>query len=133
MPLTGVVFAFGLIIGSFLNVVIHRLPKEQSVVAPGSRCPVCLTPIRPWDNIPLVSFVLLRGRCRACGTVISWRYPLVEALTGGLFVAVAERFGLTLQGVILLAFVAGLIVVSFVDLDEQIIPNAVTLPGIPVG
>lgn len=124
---------FGLIIGSFLNVVIHRLPKEQSVVTPGSRCPVCLAPIRPWDNIPIVSFVLLGGRCRACGTRISWRYPLVEALTGALFAAVVQRFGLTLEGLAALVLVSGLVVVTFVDLDEQIIPNAVTLPGIPLG
>ena len=73
---------FGLIIGSFLNVVIHRLPQGESLVTPRSRCPACLTPIRPWDNIPVVSFLLLRGRCRDCGHPISWRYPLVEALTG---------------------------------------------------
>lgn len=124
---------FGLVVGSFLNVVIHRLPKEESLVAPRSRCPECHAPIRPWDNIPLVSFVLLRGRCRACKHPISWRYPLVEALTGFLFAMTAARFGVTLQTAFLLAFLCGLVVVTFVDLDHQIIPNAITLPGIPLG
>jgi leader peptidase (prepilin peptidase) / N-methyltransferase len=127
------VTCFGLIIGSFLNVVIHRLPKEESLVAPRSRCPECHTPIRPWDNIPLVSFVLLRGRCRACKHPISWRYPLVEALTSLVFVQTVMQFGLTLQSVFLLVFLCGLVVVSFIDLDHQIIPNAITLPGIPLG
>ncbi len=127
------VVAFGLIIGSFLNVVIHRLPKEQSLLTPRSRCPTCLTPIRPWDNIPLVSFLLLRGRCRTCGAPISWRYPLVEALTGLLFIQTVRQFGLTLQAAFLLVFLCGLIVVSFIDFDYQVIPNAITLPGIPLG
>ncbi|HSB77415.1 MAG TPA: prepilin peptidase [Candidatus Methylomirabilis sp.] len=124
---------FGLIVGSFLNVVIHRLPKGESLVVPRSRCPECHTPIRPWDNIPLVSYVLLRGRCRACKHPISWRYPLVEALTGLLFVLTVVRFGLTLESAFLLILLSGLVVVSFVDLDHQIIPNAITLPGIPLG
>src|SRR5574341_1931420 len=123
----------GLIIGSFLNVVIHRLPKAESLVAPRSRCPACHAPIRALDNIPLVSFMLLRGRCRACAHPISWRYPLVEALTGILFVMTIARFGITLQAGFLLAFLCGLVVVSFIDLAHQIIPNAITLPGIPLG
>ncbi len=126
-------FILGSVIGSFLNVCIHRLPKEESVVSPRSRCPVCGTPIRAVDNIPLLSFALLRGRCRACGNPISWRYPLVEALTGILFALTVARFGITLQTVFLLAFLCGLVVVSFIDLDHQIIPNAITLPGIPLG
>jgi leader peptidase (prepilin peptidase)/N-methyltransferase len=123
----------GLIIGSFLNVCIHRLPKEESLAFPGSRCPACLTPIRPWDNIPLVSFALLRGRCRTCGEAISWRYPLVEALTGVLFVLTVRRFGVTLETAFLLIFLSGLVVASFIDLDHQVIPNVITLPGIPLG
>jgi leader peptidase (prepilin peptidase)/N-methyltransferase len=123
----------GLIVGSFLNVVIHRLPKEQSIVTPRSRCPACLAPIRPWDNIPVLSFLLLRGRCRACGHPISWRYPLVEALTALLFALLVQRFGLTLETVVLMAFLAALVVVAFIDVDHQIIPNAITLPGIPLG
>ncbi len=126
-------FLFGTAIGSFLNVCIHRLPKEESVVAPRSRCPACHAPIRALDNIPLVSFAVLRGRCRACGNPISWRYPLVEALTGILFAMTVARFGVTLQTAFLLPFLCGLVVVSFIDLDHQIIPNAVTLPGIPLG
>ena len=126
-------FLFGTMVGSFLNVCIHRLPKEESIVAPRSHCPACLTTIRAMDNIPLLSFALLRGRCRACGNRISWRYPLVEALTGILFALTVTRFGVTLQAVPLLAFLCGLVLVSFIDLDHQIIPNAITLPGIPLG
>ena len=124
---------FGLIVGSFLNVVIHRLPREESLILPRSRCPRCATPIRPWDNIPLVSFLLLRGRCRACGNPISWRYPLVEGLTGTLFGWSVACFGLTLQTAFVLVLLCCLVVVTFIDLDHQIIPNALTLPGIPLG
>jgi len=126
-------FLFGTVVGSFLNVCIYRLPKEESVVTPRSRCPACQTLIHALDNIPLLSFVLLRGRCRACGAPISWRYPLVEALTGTLFALTVVRFGVTLQAAFLLIFLAGLIVISFIDLDHQIIPNVITLPGIPLG
>jgi leader peptidase (prepilin peptidase)/N-methyltransferase len=126
-------FLFGAVIGSFLNVCIHRLPKEESIVVPRSRCPACQSPIRAWDNIPLLSFVLLRGRCRACRHPISWQYPLVEALTALLFVLTVSRFGVTLKSAFLLTFLCGLVVVSFIDLDHQIIPNAITLPGIPLG
>ncbi len=125
--------AFGALIGSFLNVCILRLPAGESIVAPASRCPACRAPIRPWDNIPLVSFLLLRGRCRACGRPISWRYPLVEAITGLLFAAVVWREGLTPLALSLLVFVSTLIVITFIDLDHQIIPNVITLPGIPFG
>ena len=124
---------FGLIIGSFLNVVIHRLPKGESLVTPRSRCPACQTPIRPWDNIPLLSFALLRGRCRTCRHPISWRYPLVEGLTGALFALTVTRYGLTLETLFFVTFLCGLVAVSFIDLDHQIIPNAITLPGIPLG
>ena len=126
-------FLFGAVVGSFLNVCIHRLPRGQSIVTPRSRCPACGTPIRAVDNIPLLSFTLLRGRCHACGNPISWRYPMVEALTGFLFAETVGQFGVTLQAVFLLVFLCGLVVVSFIDLDHQIIPNAITLPGIPLG
>jgi len=126
-------FLFGTVVGSLLNVCIYRLPKEESIVAPRSRCPACQSPIHALDNIPLVSFALLRGRCRACGASIAWRYPLVEALTGILFALTVVRFGVTLQAAFLLTFLAGLIVISFIDLDHQIIPNVITLPGIPLG
>lgn len=128
-----IAFLLGTMVGSFLNVCIHRLPKDESIVFPGSRCPACQTPIRPWDNIPLVSFALLRGRCRACGDPIAWRYPLVEGLTGILFALTVAYFGVTLQAALLLAFLGGLVVVSFIDVDHQVIPNVVTLPGIPLG
>lgn len=124
---------FGLIVGSFLNVVIRRLPLDESLVRPASHCPACQAPIRPWDNIPVLSFLLLLGKCRACGTAISWRYPAVEALTGGLFALTVAVFGPTLQAAFLLLFLSGLVVVAFIDLDHQIIPNLVTLPGIPLG
>jgi leader peptidase (prepilin peptidase)/N-methyltransferase len=127
------VFLFGLIIGSFLNVCIYRLPREESLVFPGSHCPACQAPIRPWENIPLLSFLLLRGRCRHCGSPISWRYPLVEGLTGLLFALTVREFGVTLLSLSLLLFLSGLVAVSFIDLDHQIIPNAITLPGIPLG
>jgi leader peptidase (prepilin peptidase)/N-methyltransferase len=126
-------FIFGSVVGSFLNVCIYRLPNEESIVAPRSRCPACQSPIHALDNIPLISFLFLRGRCRACGASISWRYPLVEALTGTLFALTVVRFGVTAQAALFLLFLAGLIVISFIDLDHQIIPNIITLPGIPLG
>ena len=90
-------------------------------------------PIRPWDNIPILSFLLLRGRCRACGRPIAWRYPLVEGLTALLFAATVSRFGVTPLAATLLVFRPALVVITFIDLDHQIIPNAITLPGIPLG
>ena len=126
-------FLFGSLVGSFLNVCIHRLPREESIVFPGSHCPACQAPIRPWDNIPILSFLLLRGRCRACDSPIAWRYPLVEGLTAVLFAATVSRFGVTLVAATLLLFVAALTVITFIDLDHQIIPNIITLPGIPLG
>ncbi|RPI11526.1 MAG: prepilin peptidase [Zetaproteobacteria bacterium] len=130
---TASAFLLGAIVGSFLNVCIHRLPQGESVVAPRSRCPACGAPIRAWDNIPLVSFLILRGRCRNCGQPISWRYPLVEALTGLLFALIVARVGLTPLAASLLLFVSALVVITFIDIDHQIIPNIVTLPGIPLG
>ncbi len=126
-------FLFGAIVGSFLNVCIHRLPRGESVVTPSSRCPGCGTPIRAWDNIPLLSFLILRGHCRDCGQPISGRYPLVEGLTGLLFVLSVARFGPTVQAASSLLLVSALVIIAFVDLDHQIIPNVITLPGIPLG
>ncbi|MBI2902036.1 MAG: prepilin peptidase [Candidatus Methylomirabilis oxyfera] len=123
----------GLIVGSFLNVCIHRLPKGESVVRPGSRCASCGLSIRWYDNIPVLGFLLLGGRCRGCGGRISWRYPTVEVLTGLLFLATVLRFGLDARSIFLLIFLCGLVVVTFIDLDHEIIPHAVTLPGIPLG
>ena len=126
-------FLFGLAVGSFCNVCIHRLPQEESVVAPRSRCPACRTPIRPLDNVPLLSYFWLRGRCRACGAVISWRYPLVEVLTGGLFSAALLAFGLTPRGLVAAILLAALVVVTFIDLEHLVIPDEITLAGLPVG
>jgi leader peptidase (prepilin peptidase) / N-methyltransferase len=125
-------FIFGAAVGSFLNVCIFRLPSETSIIKPRSRCPHCLVPIRFYDNIPLISFILLRGKCRDCGTKISWRYPLVELLTGILTLILFLEFGLTWKFFAFFMFFAVLIVITFIDLDHQIIPDVLTLPGIPV-
>jgi leader peptidase (prepilin peptidase)/N-methyltransferase len=102
-------------------------------VAPRSRCPGCGKPIRAWDNIPILSFLVLRGRCRDCGQPVAWRYPLVEGLTGILFALTVAHYGPTALAASLLPFVAALVVIAFVDLDHQLIPNVITLPGIPLG
>lgn len=125
-------FCFGCIIGSFLNVCIARIPAKASLISPGSHCPKCETPIRWYQNIPLVSYILLAGRCAACKVGISVRYPLVEALTGGLFVLVLVRFGWQPFVPVLWLFCAVLIVITFIDLDHQIIPDVISLPGIPL-
>lgn len=127
------VFLFGALIGSFLNVCIYRIPAGESVVRPRSRCGACKTQIRATDNIPILSYVLLRGRCRACGSSISPRYLFVEALTGVAALATFLVYGPTLQALVLFAFLCALIVVSVIDLDHQIIPNVISLPGILVG
>jgi leader peptidase (prepilin peptidase)/N-methyltransferase len=132
MPLL-LAFAFGATVGSFLNVCIRRLPAGESVVYPGSHCPGCGAPIRSRDNIPLLSYMLLRGRCRTCDAGIPLRYPLVETLTGIMLVLLYWRFGFSLALGVNAAFVAALIVVSFIDLDHQIIPDVISLPGIVVG
>lgn len=125
-------FIFGAAVGSFLNVCIFRIPAKESIVKPLSRCPHCQHPIRFYDNIPIVSFILLRARCRDCGGNISWRYPLVELVTAILALLLFMRFGLTLHFVVLFIFTAVLIVITFIDLDHQIIPDILTLPGIPL-
>jgi leader peptidase (prepilin peptidase)/N-methyltransferase len=130
--LIATVFLLGLCVGSFLNVCIYRLPAEASIVHPGSMCPVCKTPIRPYDNIPLLSYLLLLGKCRRCKTPIPIRYPLVELMTGLLALAVLARFGPTLTAGVLFIFCAALVVVTFIDIDHQIIPDVISLPGIPI-
>jgi leader peptidase (prepilin peptidase)/N-methyltransferase len=119
---------FGLIIGSFLNVVAYRLPRGESLVQPPSHCPGCDAPIKPWDNIPLLSWIFLRGRCRNCATRISARYPLVELVTGVLFAAVAVSNGLSDDLVVLLPFAAMLIAVADIDLEHRIVPNKILVP-----
>lgn len=126
-------FLFGLLIGSFLNVCIHRLPKEESIIAPRSRCPHCGQPIRWYDNIPLASFVLLGGRCRDCRGAISFRYPLVELLTGALFAILISDFGLTLAALKYAAFVSMMLVLAFADLADRILPDEITLGGAAAG
>ena len=119
----------GLLVGSFLNVVIHRLPRGESLVRPASRCPSCKAAIKPYDNIPVVSWLLLRGRCRNCGAGISVRYPIVEALTAAVFVGAALARGVDDDLALWLPFAAMLIAVAGIDLDHQIIPNKILLPA----
>jgi leader peptidase (prepilin peptidase)/N-methyltransferase len=126
-------FIFGMIVGSFLNVCIYRLPVSQSIVRPRSRCPQCGHSIRSVDNIPVVSYLLLKGRCRDCGARIPLRYPLVEILSGAFAAMAIARFGFGGQAVLMFALIAALLVITFIDLDHRIIPDAITLPGIPVG
>jgi len=126
------VFVFGLCIGSFLNVCIYRLPVSKSIVHPRSMCPSCGSPIRFFDNMPIISYVFLQGKCRQCKTKIPLRYPIIELL-GGLFALGSYlKFGLTLDAVIYFAFIASLLIVTFIDLDHRIIPDSITLPGIPI-
>lgn len=157
-PVTAVAALLGLIVGSFLNVVIYRLPvmldrdwrrQCREILSPGkpdadegppfdlvrprSTCPACKTPIKAYHNIPVLSYVLLRGRCAACAAQIPLRYPLVEALTGAVSAAVALRFGLSLEGTGALLLCWSLIALSFIDLDHQILPDAITLPLLWLG
>lgn len=120
----------GAIIGSFLNVVIHRLPREESIVFPNSRCPSCGSAIAFYDNLPVLSYVVLGGRCRSCKTHISARYPAVEVLTGLLWVAVMWRDGLTWALPFDLVFVTAILALIFIDAEHMILPNAITYPGI---
>lgn len=131
--LTFAVFVFGSLVGSFLNVCIHRLPSGESVAFPASHCPHCRAQIKPYDNVPILSYLWLRGRCRQCDAGISRRYPLVEMLGGVAAVGAVQAFGLTAQALLIFAFLSALIVVTFIDLDHQIIPDAISVPGIFVG
>jgi leader peptidase (prepilin peptidase) / N-methyltransferase len=128
-----IAFAIGACVGSFLNVCIHRMPADESVVRPRSRCPRCGEPIAWYDNIPIVSWISLGARCRHCRATIAARYPLVELGTGALAVLSATVFGPTLDGLIAFAFSASLLLVSVIDLDHMFIPDEVSLPGILVG
>jgi leader peptidase (prepilin peptidase)/N-methyltransferase len=125
--------AVGLIVGSFANVCIHRLPRGVSVVAPRSRCPGCGAAISAFDNVPVLSWLLLRGRCRRCHAPISIRYPAVEALNGVLYTAIALTHGPTLNAVVSMALVTALLVLALIDLEHQILPNVITIPGVVVG
>jgi leader peptidase (prepilin peptidase)/N-methyltransferase len=126
-------FGFGTIIGSFLNVCIYRMPQNKSIIMPSSHCPSCKKPIRFYDNIPLVSFIILRGRCRECQSPIAFRYPLVELLIGLFSVILLLRYGISLNYLIFFVFFASLTLVSFIDLSHRIIPDVISLPGILIG
>jgi len=123
----------GAIVGSFLNVCILRLPNEESIIFPGSHCPQCKKPIQFYDNIPLVSYILLKGKCRYCKKTISIQYPFVEGITALSSFLLFVRFGLSLSYLLYLVFVAALIVITVIDLYHQIIPDVISLPGIGVG
>lgn len=147
--------AFGLLVGSFLNVVIHRLPRmlerewdvqcaelrgeplpsvaPYSIVRPRSQCPHCSRPVQALENIPILSYLALRGRCKGCGKPIGWRYPAVEALTGLLFGLVAWHFGLTWAAAGAMLFIAALVALTFIDLDTQLLPDDITLPLVWAG
>lgn len=126
-------FMFGAVIGSFLNVCIYRIPAGLSIIRPASRCPKCLEPIRWYHNIPILSWALLKGRCAYCEAPVSIRYPLVEALTGALFALFLYRFAFHPVTLVLWLLCALLVTISFIDIDHQIIPDVISLPGIPIG
>lgn len=132
LVLVGFTTLLGLVIGSFLNVVVWRVPRGESVVSPASACPGCSTPIRPRDNVPVVSWVLLKARCRECDTSISPRYPLVELATGGLFAVMVLRFGEdpVLPAYLYLAAVG--LALTLIDVDTRRLPDVLTLPSYPV-
>lgn len=131
--MTVLFFLLGLIIGSFLNVLIYRLPRNKSVIAPGSFCPICNEPIKFYDNVPVLSYLILRGRCRNCKNVIPIRYPIVELLTGFLFtgLALTRRSGLEL--IVLCSLISLLIAISFIDLEFKIVPDLLSLGGLGTG
>jgi leader peptidase (prepilin peptidase)/N-methyltransferase len=124
---------FGALIGSFLNVCILRLPKEESILTPGSHCPHCQNPIAFYDNIPLISYLILRGKCRHCGHSISIQYPLIEGITALGSLLLFLKFGISWSTLFYLSFVSALIVITLIDLSHQIIPDVISLPGIVVG
>ncbi|MFP4160160.1 MAG: prepilin peptidase [Desulfobacterales bacterium] len=128
-----IIFCAGLCVGSFLNVCISRVPEGLSIVSPGSRCPSCGHAIRYYDNIPLISYLLLGARCRSCRAFISPRYPAVELLTGAMAVFVLIKYGPDISALIYFVFIASLIVVTFIDIDYQIIPDKISLAGIAAG
>ncbi|MBK5095826.1 MAG: prepilin peptidase [Deltaproteobacteria bacterium] len=126
-------FLLGACLGSFFNVLIYRLPREESIVRPASRCPACGRPVRAWENVPIVSFLLLRGKCAGCGSGISWRYPVVEAASGIGFLLIAWVDG---PGFVLLrdlVFFSLLVPIVFIDIDHRIIPDELSLGGLAAG
>lgn len=126
-------FVAGLALGSFLNVLIYRLPRHLKFVWGRSFCPHCQAPIAFYDNIPLISFLILAGKCRRCGKPISWRYPLVEFLNGAAYLFFLWKFGVTVEFAVFSLLASALIVILFIDLEFQVIPDVITLPGLVVG
>jgi len=127
------VFLTGAIVGSFLNVVIHRYPLGESIIFPASRCPHCSTPIRPYDNVPVLSWLFLRGKCRACKAPIAGRYPVVEAANAFLWLATWAHLGTSFVALIVAILCSMLLVLIYIDLDIQILPDVIDLPGIALG
>ena len=126
-------FVAGLVMGSFLNVCILRIPRGESVIRPGSRCPKCKTSIRWFDNVPLLSFFWLRARCRWCGGKIAWRYPLVEGLNGAGYLGVVYTFGWNRSALVYALFLSLLLIVMMIDIDHLVIPDVISLAGLVVG
>ena len=133
LPFVPVLAAFGLLVGSFLNVCIYRVPRGESIVWPASRCTNCGRTLAWYENVPVVSWLLLRGRCRTCGAEVSSMYPIVELATGALFAAGAARYGPSGLLAVRLVFGCALIVLFAIDLRLRVLPNVITLPGIAVG
>jgi len=127
------IFILGLVVGSFSNVCIYRIPRDESIIYPASHCPKCGSPIKPVDNIPLLSYILLKGKCRHCKNRISIRYPIVEFLSGLIYLIVYLIYGFSVQTLIYIILLSALIIIAFIDLDQQIIPDVISLPGIVVG
>ena len=126
-------FILGTVVGSFLNVCVYRIPGGKSIVSPPSSCPHCGHLIRWYQNIPILSYLFLGGKCAACRVGISLRYPAIETLTGLLFALVLYYFGFSSAALVHWLFVSALVVITFIDLDHQIIPDVISLPGIVVG
>jgi leader peptidase (prepilin peptidase)/N-methyltransferase len=128
-----IIFSLGACIGSFLNVVVYRLPAGLSLISPPSRCPSCLHPLGKTENVPVLGWLWLRGKCRWCGVPISPRYPFVEAMTGGLFVLVFEQYGLTWLSLGYVILISWLIALALIDFDTMILPNSLTQTGLAIG
>lgn len=127
------IFILGLIVGSFSNVCIYRIPRNESIIFPASHCPKCHSPIKPVDNIPLLSYILLKGRCRNCKSKISIQYPIVEFLSGLIYLIIYLTYGLSIQTLVYIILSSALIIIAFIDLNEQIVPDIISLPGIVAG
>ena len=127
------IFILGLIVGSFSNVCIYRIPRNESIIYPASHCPKCRSKIKPFDNIPLLSYILLKGRCCNCKSKISLQYPIVEFLTGLTYLTIYLIYGLSIQSLIYIILSSALIIIAFIDLNQQIVPDIISLPGIAIG